>query len=103
MREFLAGGHSAVVWGPPGLLAPGPGAVAFDVPSPRLSERGSRFEWAGEEVSVPVPGAHNALNAAAALEAVRLAGVEPGVAAAALGSFRPAGRRFERVGRTADG
>ena len=50
-----------------------------------------------------MPGAHNALNAAAALEASRLAGVAPGVARDALAEFRPAGRRFERVGETETG
>jgi UDP-N-acetylmuramate--alanine ligase len=54
-------------------------------------------------VRLPVPGRHNALNAAAALSAAALAGVEPAVAASALSEFQPAGRRFERVGKTAAG
>jgi UDP-N-acetylmuramate--alanine ligase len=50
-----------------------------------------------------VPGAHNALNAAAALTAARLAGADLAAAAAALRDFEGAGRRFERLGRTLEG
>ena len=103
MREFLAGADEAVVWDRPELLALRAGSVPFDVPEPALEAQGSRFEWEGGEVRVPVPGAHNALNAAAALEASRLAGVAPGDARGALAEFRPAGRRFERVGETETG
>jgi UDP-N-acetylmuramate--alanine ligase len=103
MREFLARASEAVVWDRPELLALRSGSVAFDAPEPVLEARGSRFAWEGDEVWVPVPGAHNALNAAAALEAARLAGVEPGDARNALAQFRPAGRRFERLGATESG
>ena len=103
MREFLAGASEAVVWNRPELLALRAGAVAFDAPDPALEAQGSRFAWEAGEVWVPVPGAHNALNAAAALEASRLAGVAPGDARSALAEFRPAGRRFERVGETETG
>jgi UDP-N-acetylmuramate--alanine ligase len=103
MREFLGRADSAVVGNRPELLALRPDAVPFDAPALELEPSGSRFEWGGEEVRVPVPGAHNALNAAAALEATALAGVEPGAARAALASFRAAGRRFEHVGTTAEG
>jgi UDP-N-acetylmuramate--alanine ligase len=58
---------------------------------------------AGVSVRLPVPGLHNALNAAAALSAAALAGVDPVVGAAGLAGFRPAGRRFERVGETSSG
>jgi len=50
-----------------------------------------------------VPGEHNRRNAAAALEACVLAGADRDAAAAALGTFRGAGRRFEELGRTASG
>jgi UDP-N-acetylmuramate--alanine ligase len=103
MREFLAGAEQAVVGNRPALLALRPDAVPFDAPAPRLEPGGSWLMWAGEEARVPVPGTHNALNAAAALEASRLAGVDPGDARAALAEFRPAGRRFERVGETVSG
>jgi UDP-N-acetylmuramate--alanine ligase len=45
-----------------------------------------------------VPGEHNRTNAAAALEALALAGVDRDVATAALARFTGAGRRFELVG-----
>jgi UDP-N-acetylmuramate--alanine ligase len=103
MREFLARASEAVVWDRRELLALRAGSVAFDAPGPVLEAGGSRFSWEGGEVWVPVPGAHNALNAAAALEASRLAGVASDDARSALAEFRPAGRRFERVGETETG
>jgi UDP-N-acetylmuramate--alanine ligase len=54
-------------------------------------------------VELPVPGAHNVRNAAAALAACALAGADPAAAATALASFGGAGRRFERLGTTAAG
>ena len=50
-----------------------------------------------------MPGEHNARNAAAALEACRLAGADLAQAAAALADFRGAGRRFQELGVTATG
>ena len=50
-------------------------------------------------VVLPVPGRHNARNAAAAIVAAILAGAEPGRAAAALGRFGGVARRFEHRGR----
>jgi UDP-N-acetylmuramate--alanine ligase len=73
--------------------------VPYDVPAPRLRAGGSRFDWRGEEVRLEVPGAHNALNAAAALEAARLAGVDPRAVLVGLAGFRGAGRRFQPLGR----
>ena len=40
------------------------------------SKAAQRFRWREHEVRLAVPGAHNALNAAAALEAARLAGAD---------------------------
>jgi UDP-N-acetylmuramate--alanine ligase len=77
--------------------------VAFDVPRPALDAAGSCFDWRGLTVRLAVPGAHNALNAAAALEACRLAGADPARAVAALADFAGAGRRFERLGETGSG
>jgi UDP-N-acetylmuramate--alanine ligase len=54
-------------------------------------------------VRLKVPGAHNARNAAAALEACELAGADPAAAVAALADFAGAGRRFERLGTTPSG
>jgi UDP-N-acetylmuramate--alanine ligase len=103
-REFLAAPAQAVVWDRPELLElrDGP-TVAYDVPAPTLVAGGSRFEWRGHEISLAVPGAHNALDAAAALEAVRLAGAEIEPSIAALAAFTGAGRRFQEVGVTATG
>ncbi|GAA3278077.1 UDP-N-acetylmuramate--L-alanine ligase [Paenarthrobacter aurescens] len=65
----------------------GPGQVSVDV---------------GGEVhslELQVPGRHNALNAAAAFAVAVELGVEPGAAAAALGHFTGASRRFEFKGQ----
>ena len=53
------------------------------------------------EVTVPVPGEHNVLNALAAIAAVRATGHDPARAALALAYFQPAGRRFEPKGDAA--
>ena len=56
--------------------------------------------WELEPVEFPlaVPGAHNRVNAAAALAALELAGVPRAEAAEALARFRGAARRFELAG-----
>jgi UDP-N-acetylmuramate--alanine ligase len=64
---------------------------------------GSRFRVGDVPVELAVPGAHNVLNALAALGACRAAGVELAEGAAALGSFRGAARRFEPHGSTPTG
>ena len=104
-RAFLARAPEAVLWDRPDVVALREGApyVPFDVPAPALEPHGSRFAWRGHEVRLAVPGAHNARNAAAALEACRLAGADPAAAAAALADFAGAGRRFERLGTTRSG
>ena len=105
-RAFLAGVPEAVLWDRPDVVAlRGSDAprVVFDVPDPVLEPGGSRFAWRGIDVRLAVPGAHNARNAAAALEACALAGADPARAAAALADFAGAGRRFERLGTTPSG
>ena len=107
-RDFLALAEAAVVWDRPQLTAiaaaAGTPAVAYDVPAPELRPGGSAFELeGGTRVELNVPGAHNALNAAAALTACRLAGADLGRAAAALETFEGAGRRFEHLGTTEAG
>lgn len=123
-REFLGKASTGVVvWDRPELVALAPGGAAgaargtsageagadavavvpYDVPEPLLDATGIRFGWRGHDVRLSVPGAHNALNAAAALEACRLAGADPARAAAALADFRGAGRRFELIGTAASG
>jgi UDP-N-acetylmuramate--alanine ligase len=127
-RAFLARARSAiVVWDRPELLALAPGETAasettkvaagateaivtgvvelvcFDVPAPVLLDGASRFAWRGHEVALAVPGAHNALNATAALEAARLAGAGEERAIAGLAGFHGAGRRFQSLGESARG
>jgi UDP-N-acetylmuramate--alanine ligase len=102
---FLSLADQVVVWDRPELLALAGGrpVTPFDVPAPVLTPGGSSFELDGVPVELAVPGAHNALNAAAALTACRLAGADPAAAAAALADFAGAGRRFERLGVTPAG
>ena len=101
-RAFLAHAPVAVVWAGLALRAAGE-TVLYDVPHLVLEPGGSRFIWRSHEVRLAVPGAHNALDAAAALEACRLAGAEEAAAVAALADFSGAGRRFERLGVTRSG
>ncbi len=105
-REFMsrAAVGRAVVWDRPGLraLCP-PDAVAFDAPEPVLTPAGARFEWRGLDVALSVPGAHNAVNAAAALTACVLAGAPAQGAVAAIADFRGARRRMEKLGQTPSG
>jgi UDP-N-acetylmuramate--alanine ligase len=99
-REFLSRAPRAVVWDRPQLLElrAGP-VVAYDVGGVvALSPQGSRFRWSGHDVSLAVPGAHNALDAVGALEAARLAGADGALAIAGLAGFHGAGRRFQGLG-----
>lgn len=103
--RFLDRAPQAVIWDRPELLElrHGP-SVAYDLPAPvALTAGGSRFPWRGHEVRLAVPGVHNALNATAALEAARLAGAEAQGAIEGIARFEGAGRRFQRLGRTASG
>ncbi len=103
--EFLRGAREAVIWGQPELLELRDGqAVDFELPPiVELGGGGSRFRWRGQEVTLAVPGRHNALNAVGALEAALLAGAEPARAATALAGFHGAARRLELVGRSVGG
>jgi UDP-N-acetylmuramate--alanine ligase len=109
---FLARARGGVVfWDRPDLAelarpiarAAGVEVVSYDVPEPALADGGSSFRWRGHDVRLRVPGAHNALNAAAALEAARLVGADAAVAIAGLATFDGAGRRFQLVGSSAGG
>jgi UDP-N-acetylmuramate--alanine ligase len=103
-RDFLRAPAQAVIWDRPELLELREGAlVAYDVPDPELAEGGSRFLWREHPVELAVPGAHNALDGAAALEAARLAGADVAAAIAGLAAFTGAGRRFQRLGATPRG
>jgi UDP-N-acetylmuramate--alanine ligase len=105
-RSFLGSARRAVVWDRPELvaLAPDPAAaLRFDARDPVLQPTGARFAWEGRGVTLRVPGAHNAVNAAGALAAAVLAGVDADAAVAAIASFTGARRRLERLGTTAGG
>jgi UDP-N-acetylmuramate--alanine ligase len=103
-RVFLAGAPSAVIWNRPELLALRDGeCVAYEVEGLELRDGGSRFQWHGSQVRLPVPGAHNARNATGALEAALIAGAEPAAARASLSDFRGATRRFQLLGRHESG
>ncbi len=86
------------------FLAPAGHAVLPDDPAVRALRDGAATVFDGwDGPPLAVPGAHNARNAAAALEACVLAGADREQAAAALATFRGAGRRFEDLGRSAAG
>jgi UDP-N-acetylmuramate--alanine ligase len=105
-RAFLAAAPQAVIWDRPELIAlrdPDRPTVAYEPADVELADGAAAFTWRGQRVRLAVPGLHNARNATAALEAAVLAGADPGEAVAAISTFTGAGRRFERVGRTATG
>jgi len=119
-REFLGRARGAVVvWDRPELVdlaraAVGTGGagrpaaetveiVPYDARDPTLTVGGSCFEWHGETVNLSVPGAHNAVNAAGALEAALLAGADPKRAIEGVEGFTGAGRRFQLLGESEGG
>jgi UDP-N-acetylmuramate--alanine ligase len=103
-RQFLSAPPCAAIWDRPELLELREGPVAaFDASGLTLTPGGSRFHWREREVRLSVPGAHNAVDAAGALEAAALAGAESGPAVEALAGFRGAGRRFELLGSSPGG
>jgi UDP-N-acetylmuramate--alanine ligase len=103
-RAFLAAPRSAVIWDRPELLALRDRAASpYDALALELTTGGSCFTWRDHRVCLTVPGRHNAVNAAGALEAARLAGAPGEAAIAGLAGFRGAARRFQLLGRTARG
>jgi len=101
--RFLSRAETAVVWNRPELVALARGAralIAYDAPERESSPHGTSFRWHRWRVQLAVSGAHNALNAAAALEAAHAAGVEPAAALAAIRGFQGAKRRLELIGTT---
>lgn len=103
-HRFLEGAEQAVIWDRPELLSLRAGeAIPYDLGAPELIDGGSTFTWKGQTVRLRVPGAHNALNACAALQAAALAGADMARAIAALGQFTGAGRRFQLAGTTRGG
>jgi UDP-N-acetylmuramate--alanine ligase len=118
-RDFLALAEKGIVlWDRPQLLALGEAALAaggeaagrpavelvsYDVADPTLEPGGSRFRWRGHDVRLQVPGAHNALDAVGALEAVRITGADAELAISGLEAFGGAGRRFQLLGCSSRG
>jgi UDP-N-acetylmuramate--alanine ligase len=62
---------------------------------------GVRFGYAGREVAVPVPGIHNARNAAAVLATCAELGVDIDAVVRSLGAYAGVGRRYEHRGEAA--
>lgn len=56
-----------------------------------------------QRIALGVPGRHNVLNALGAAASVEVLGLKPIAVAAGLDQFRGTGRRFERLGETANG
>ncbi len=116
-REFLAGtdGPRVVCADDPGAAELGAevDAVTYGVAEGatyRLADLamgpdGCRFDLVGPAgttpVAVPLPGRHNALDAAAALALVGELGLDVDAAAAGLADFAGVARRFERKGTAA--
>ena len=75
--------------------------VTFGGPGADLSVESGSLRWRGEEIlgsgGLPLPGAHNLLNAAAASAACLALGIEPDVAGDALRSFAGVPHRLELV------
>jgi UDP-N-acetylmuramate--alanine ligase len=103
-REFLCGPRRAVIWNRPDLLALRTERTdAFDVDGVTLTAGGSCFGWRERRVCLTVPGSHNALNAAAALEAAFIAGAQSERAIEGVERFTGADRRFQRLGTSERG
>jgi len=81
----------------------GPGTSRFSVEAGAAENSGGVPGGDAVQVELAVPGAHNVLNALAALAALEAAGVPVEEAAPALAGFSGAGRRFEHHGHTEGG
>jgi len=106
LGSFLALADHAVVWNRPELVSlvpDGVEVVAYDAADPDSGPDGASFGWRGSRVELAVPGVHNAVNAAGALEAALLTGADQAGLAAGISRFLGTGRRFERVGATPSG
>ena len=89
--------HRLVTYG----LSPQADLTAVEL---RTEAGGTRFAIEGEggerlgEISLPMPGEHNVLNALAAVAVGRAVGLDVPIIAQALGGFSGVHRRFERLG-----
>ena len=73
-------------------------AATFRGEALQLDATQCRFVIRGVPVTLPIPGAHNASNALAAMAAAEALGVDLATAAAALANYAGVARRFELVG-----
>lgn len=106
ISQFLSRARTAVVWDREDLTRLVPGEVElipYDAIGATSDAGGARFDWRGRSVNLAVPGVHNAVNAAGALTAASAAGGSEDGLIAGIEGFAGTGRRFEQVGRTADG
>jgi UDP-N-acetylmuramate--alanine ligase len=102
--EFLSKPRRAVIWDRPELLELRLGdAYPYDAQDLTLTAGGSCFSSHERRVCLGVPGAHNALNAAGALEAAALAGAAGELAIEGVAQFKGADRRFQLLGRSERG
>lgn len=77
------------------------GGNAMTAPDPTAiitTPRSVAFTWDGVDVTLPVPGAYNAYNAAMAMAVGKAAGLETQAMADALAAFKGVARRFNVVG-----
>jgi UDP-N-acetylmuramate--alanine ligase len=103
--RFLASAQQTVIPDSPEirrLCVTEPTAV-FEAREVRVDAEGSTFTWRGHEVRLNLLGEHNVWNAAAALEALALMGVDAAAAVGALTSFPGPRRRLEPLGQTLSG
>jgi UDP-N-acetylmuramate--alanine ligase len=82
-------------------VAPNGLGVTFAVEGPVLGGAGTAAEAAGPEISLSVPGRHNALNATAAIAAATVLGLPFAEVREGLGAFTGTQRRFEAKGEAA--
>jgi len=80
-----------------------PGVLVATAGNPDVVGGRAAFDWKGKRVELCVPGLHNALNAAAALEAASLASDDADALIDGIEQFRGTSRRFELKGKMACG
>jgi UDP-N-acetylmuramate--alanine ligase len=105
-EEFVAPARRRLAWAGADIAADvlyGIDEGELQAEEVELGAQGARFRVEGTTVELRLPGAHNVLNALAALGACREAGLAPSRAGPALADFTGAARRFEERGTTSGG
>lgn len=72
---------------------------AKDTESQKLETNGATYFGLGSDIDLAIPGDFNKANAAAAIEAAKLAGIDEAAARESLKAFQGTWRRFEKVGQ----